>query len=131
MFAALHMHALDSHELRGNPEGVREVLAALQDMPAELQRTPFKVGETALRHTPSLERTLMDYYTRGAYDDWWASEACDQEAHWDRHMDVPVFLAGGWYDQFVGGTCDYYARLRKQNKSAIKMVIGMEYTLID
>lgn len=99
MFAALHMHALDSHELRGNPTGVQEVLAALQDMPRETQRTPFRRGQTALRHTPSLEQTLLDYYTRGAYDTWWAQEACDQERRLSRHMDVPVFLASGWYDQ--------------------------------
>jgi predicted acyl esterase len=124
MFAALHMHALDSHELRGNPGGVVEILDAMADMPAQSQRTPFRLGETALRHTPSLEQTLLNYYTRGAYDEWWAQEACDQEAHWERHADVPTFIAGGGYDQFVGGPCRYYETLRRQNKSPTKLVVG-------
>eukprot|EP01050_Picozoa_sp_SAG11_P032741 SAG11_NODE_10788_length_805_cov_1.412181_2_plen_204_part_01 len=65
MFAALHMHALDSHELRGNPEGASEVLRAMAQIDRWLERVPFEAGATALRHTPSLERTLLNYYRRG------------------------------------------------------------------
>ena len=65
MFAALHMHALDSHELRGNAEGASEVLAAMAHIGDWVSQTPFEPGATALRHTPSLEQTLLDYYRRG------------------------------------------------------------------
>ena len=65
MFAALHMHALDSHELRGNAEGASEVLAAMAHIDQWVSETPFEPGATALRHTPSLEQTLLDYYRRG------------------------------------------------------------------
>ena len=44
----------------------------------ELYRaTPWQRGQTSLRLVPALEQTLIDYYTRGAYDDWWARIECD------------------------------------------------------
>ena len=57
-------------------------------------------------------------------DGWWAQEACDQEAHWDRHMDVPTLIAGGWYDQFCAGSCRYYERLHRQNKAQTRLIMG-------
>ena len=66
MFAALHMHALDSHELRGNDDGVSEILSAMSEIDQWVWRTPFVRGGTALRHAPSLENTLFNYYHRGS-----------------------------------------------------------------
>ena len=38
---------------------------------SSISATPFKRGHTPLRHVPPLEQTLFDYYTRGAYDEYW------------------------------------------------------------
>ena len=124
MFAALHMHALDSHEIQGKPEAVAEVFNAMVHIADWTLQTPFVRGQTALRHTPSLEQTLLDYYTRGRYDAWWGQEAANQEAHWHRHADIPTLIAGGWYDQFIGGTCRYWETLRRQNTALTRLIIG-------
>lgn len=44
-----------------------------------LRATPFRAGQTPLRVVPNLEKTLFDYYYRGAYDDYWAQEYNDFE----------------------------------------------------
>ena len=67
---------------------------------------------------------MLDYYTRGTYDEWWGQEAANQEAHWRRHADVPTLIAGGWYDQFCGGSCRYFETLRRQNSAPTRLIVG-------
>ena len=124
MAAAIHNHALDSHELRDNEEGVLEVAATFQNMREFLSNTPWKRGETALAHAPSLEETLFNYYTSGDYDEWWANENNDQTPYLDRHADIPVILTGGWWDPFAGGTADLFVDLTRRNKNPTHMVFG-------
>ncbi len=124
MFAALHLHALDSHELRGNPDGAKVILDAMRNMTEEFGKLPWKPGETALRVTPDLEKTLFDYYHRGAYDDWWNQECCNQEPYFDRHADVPIVVAGGWYDAFVGASCNYFVEMDRRNETPARLILG-------
>lgn len=124
MAAAIHNHALDSHELRGDPQGVRAVADTFQNIREFLSNTPWQRGETALAAAPSLEETLFNYYTRGDYDEWWANENLDQTPYLDRHADVPVILTGGWWDPFAGGTADLFVDLTRQNKGPTHMVFG-------
>ena len=124
MAAAIHNHALDSHELRDNEEGVLAVAATFQNMREFLSNTPWKRGETALSHAPSLEETLFNYYTSGDYDEWWANENNDQTPYLDRHADIPVILTGGWWDPFAGGTADLFVDLTRRNKNPTHMVFG-------
>lgn len=124
MAAAIHNHALDSHELRDNPEGVLAVAETFQNMREFLSSTPWKRGEIALAHAPSLEETLFNYYTAGEYNEWWANENLDQTPYLERHADIPVILTGGWWDPFAGGTADLFVELTRRNSSPTKMVIG-------
>lgn len=124
MFAALHLHALDSHEMRSNPEGAKVILDAMRNMGDWFKKVPWKPGETALRVTPDLEKTLFDYYYRGAYDDWWSQECCDQEPYFDRHADVPIVVAGGWFDAFVGASCNYFVEMNRRNTSPARLIVG-------
>ena len=124
MAAAIHNHALDSHELRNNPEGVLAVAKTFQNIREFLSNTPWKRGETALAHAPSLEETLFNYYTAGDYDEWWANENNDQTPYLDRHADIPVILTGGWWDPFAGGTADLFVDLTRRNKSLTHLVFG-------
>ncbi len=124
MAAAIHNHALDSHELRDNPEGVLAVAKTFQNIREFLSNTPWKRGETALVHAPSLEETLFNYYTAGDYDEWWANENNDQTPYLDRHADIPVILTGGWWDPFAGGTADLFVDLTRRNKNLTHMVFG-------
>ncbi len=124
MFAALHLHALDCHEIGYDPDKTKTILEAMHDMRSWVHRFPIKRGETALRVAPSLEQTALDYYYRGTYDGWWHQEAANQEPYFDRHADVPMVLMCGWYDNFVGATADYYVRMSQQNRSETKLILG-------
>ena len=124
MAAAIHNHALDSHEMRDNPEGVRAVIDTFRNMREFLTNTPWKRGETALASAPCLEETLFNYYTAGDYDEWWANENNDQTPYLDRHADIPIILTGGWWDPFAGGTADLFVDLTQRNNSPTHMVFG-------
>ena len=124
MFGALHLHALDCHEVGDDPEKARVIFDAMRDMREWLQKFPLKPGETALRVAPDLEKTAFDYYYRGEYDDWWAQEAANQEPYFDQHADVPMTLSCGWYDNFVGATASYYVEMNSKNKSPARLILG-------
>ena len=124
MFAAAHLHALDCHEIRHDKQKARMVMDAMRDMNEWIKKFPLKPGETALRAAPSLEETVFNYYLRGDYDEWWDQECNNQEPYFDRHADVPMVIAGGWYDNFVGATANYYVEMKKRLKSPVRLIIG-------
>ena len=124
MFAAAHLHALDCHEVGDDPVKARAILDAMRNMRAWLQKLPLEPGETALSVAPSLERTALDYYYRGDYDEWWDRECCNQEPYFDEHADVPMTVACGWYDNFVGATCNYYIEMSRRNASPTRLILG-------
>ena len=124
MYAALHLHAQDSQEIRNDPEARKRVVAGMERMREWVQRTPFKRGETPLAAVPNLERTMLDYYTRGDYDEYWSAEYNDFERHFDRHADVPGCYSGGWYDPFAVATTSHYAAMAAKNASPQRLVMG-------
>ena len=124
MFAAAHLHALDCHEVGDDPVKARTIPDAMRNMRAWLLKLPLEPGETALRVAPSLERTALNYYYRGDYDEWWDRECCNQEPYFDEHADVPMTVACGWYDNFVGATCNYYLEMSRRNASPTRLILG-------
>lgn len=124
MFGALFMHAFESQEVRATPGAQDEIVQAMREMREWVLRTPFHEGQTALRHAPALERTLMDYYRRGRYDEFWSHECADQERHFERHADIPGVYSGGWWDSFSGATTRYFARMSEQNHTPQRLVMG-------
>jgi predicted acyl esterase len=85
---------------------------------------PFKPGHTPLRIVPNLEKTMFEYYYRGAYDEFWAQDCCDQERYFDRHADVPGVYSGGWYDPFSVATTGYFAAMARQNRTPQRLLMG-------
>ena len=124
MFGALHLHALDSREIGDDPAKAKIILDAMRDMGSWLRRFPLKPGETALKVAPNLEQTAFDYYYRGEYDDWWNQECCNQEPYFDNHADVPMTIACGFYDNFVGASANYYMAMKERNKSSVRLILG-------
>ena len=124
MFWALFMHAQDAQEIRGNAAATEVVWAGLREMRKWLHATPFVPGKTPLAVVPNLEKTLFDYYYRGAYDEYWQREFHDFEHHFPRHADVPGTYTGGWYDPFTSATTGYYAAMSRQNRSPQRLVMG-------
>ena len=119
MFWALFIHAQDAQEVLHDP-----ALAAARSgttsgtCGSSTGRRPWRRGQTSLRLVPTLEQTLLDYYTRGAYDEWWARSECDYTAHFDRHADVPMTVSSGWFDPWAGPDADYWAAMTAQNAFA-------------
>ncbi len=124
MFGALFVHALDAQEIRDNPAAKRVIVSAMEHLRELVYATPFKAGHTPLSNVPNLEKVLMDYYTRGAYDDFWAMEVNDVSAQFHRHADIPIMLTGGWFDLFADATPMYYAAMAKQNRSPVRLIMG-------
>lgn len=124
MFGALYVHALDAQELRDDPAGKETIIQAMMRLRELVYTTPFKAGFTPLAVVPNLEETLINYYTRGDYDDYWALECNDMERHFDRHADIPIMLTGGWYDLFANATPLYYRRMAAQNESLTRLIMG-------
>ena len=72
MFWALFIHAQDAQDVRDDRSKAGGRLGGPEE-PARSSsgRRRGQRGQTALRHVPPLEETLIDYYTRGAYDEYW------------------------------------------------------------
>ncbi|MBI5877893.1 MAG: CocE/NonD family hydrolase [Chloroflexi bacterium] len=124
MFGALFVHAVESQEARDDPAIFESIVWAMEQMRELVYTLPFKPGHTALAVIPNLEQVLIDYATRGTYDDYWAQEANDFARHFDRHADIPVMLTGGWYDLFADATPQYFNAMRAQNKAPAKLIMG-------
>ena len=73
---------------------------------------------------PNLENTLIDYYRRGAYDEFWSAECNDFTRCFDRHADIPTTMTGGWFDLFSIGTPRYYATMAQQNTTQQRLIMG-------
>lgn len=124
MFGALFVHAHDAQELRDDPAGRERIFAAMEHMREMMYTMPFKRGHTPLSAVPNLEEVLIDYYTRGTYDEFWSAEYNDFSRYFDRHADVPATFSGGWYDLFSIATPRYYNAMRAQNKSPQRLIMG-------
>ncbi|MBA2474606.1 MAG: CocE/NonD family hydrolase, partial [Actinobacteria bacterium] len=124
MFWALFIHAQDAQEIAGEPDKQAEVWEDLRRMRELLRSMPWREGALSLRHTPKLERTLFDYYTRGAYDEYWARVENDYTRYWDQHADVPGTYSTGWYDGFPHADTAYFAAMASRNSSPQRLVVG-------
>ena len=125
MFWALFIHAQDAQDIADDPAKQAEVWNDLRDL-RQLFRAgpPWERGSTSLRHVPPLEQTLIDYSTRGAYDEFWQRVENDFTRHWDQHADVPGTYSTGWYDPFPAADSEYFAAMAAQNESPQRLVIG-------
>ena len=107
-----------------NPDVWKMIVDAMEHMRDLVMAMPFKPGETPLRVVPNLEKTLFDYYFRGAYDEWWAQDCNDFSAHFARHADIPGTYSGGWFDPFAIATTTYFTAMSKQNSAPQRLIMG-------
>jgi len=124
MFWALFMHAQDAQEIRGDEAANQKIWDGLRDMRQLLRSMPFVPGQTPLAVVPNLEKTLFDYYYRGAYDEFWQRDCNDFERYFDRHADIPGTYTSGWYDPFTAAATAYFSAMAWQNRSPQRLVIG-------
>ena len=124
MFWALFIHAQDAQDIRDDWEKQQDVWNDLKDLRQLFRATPWQRGQTALRHVPPLEQTLIDYTTRGAYDEYWSRIEHDYTRYWDRHADIPATFSTGWYDPFPTADTEYFASMTAKNDAPQRLVVG-------
>ena len=124
MFWALFLHAQDAQELSDDPKARQAIWEGFRNLRGLLRSMPFKPGQTPLALVPNLEKTLFDYYYRGACDEYWSQECHDFERNFHRHADIPVTLTGGWYDPFASGMTRYFAAMAAKNSSPPRLIMG-------
>jgi predicted acyl esterase len=124
MFWALYIHAADAQEVQGDPAKQEEVWDDLRNLRQLFWDWPWHKGELALRHIPTLDQTLEDYCTRGAYDEWWAKKENDFTRFWRDHADIPATMTTGWYDGFPHADTEYFAAMQEKNESPQRLIVG-------
>ncbi len=124
MFGALFIHAQDSQEALADPTVRTAILQAMSRMRELVYVTPFKPGHTPLAAVPSLEAVLFDYYTRGAYDEFWSAECNDFSRFFERHADIPATFSGGWFDPYAIATTNHFAAMARQNRTPQRLIMG-------
>lgn len=124
MFWALYIHAADAQDVQGKPELQEDVWNDLRNLRRLFWGWPWHKGELALRHVPTLDRTLEDYCTRAAYDDYWQRKENDFPRFWHEHADVPATMTTGWYDGFPHADTEYFAAMAARNSSPQRLIVG-------
>ncbi len=115
MFWALFIHAQDAQDIADDWSKQQDVWNDLRDLRQLFRATPWKRGQTSLRHVPPLEDSLLDYYTRGTYDEYWDRVEHNYTRFWDQHADIPVTMSTGWYDPFPTADTEYFSAMTERN----------------
>ena len=105
-------------------EKQRDVFGDLQRLRELFWNSPLLRDDLALRHVPALAKTLEDYCTRGAYDEFWAAKENDFTRFWHEHADIPATMTTGWYDPFPHADSEYFAAMTAKNDSPQRLIIG-------
>ncbi len=124
MFWAQFIHAQDAQDISGDPQKQQDVWNDLRNLRQLFRSAPWKRGQTSLRHVPPLEDTLIDYYTRGRYDEYWSRIEHDYTRFWNQHADIPATISTGWFDAFPAADTAYFASMTKKNRAPQRLVVG-------
>ncbi len=124
MFWALFIHAQDAQDIRDDWDAQAEVWEDLKNLRQLFWATPWQKGQLSLRHTPALEQSLIDYYTRGEYDEFWQRKDNDFTRYYDEHADVPGTFTTGWYDGVPHSDTEYFAAMAAKNETPQRLIVG-------
>lgn len=124
MFGAMFLHGFDAQEIRNDLGARRAIEQSVENLGDQVMQMPFRPGATALAAIPAIEQTLFRYYWNGTYDEWWSMEPMDLHPHIHRFADIPVTVSSGWYDPFAKDAVWQFMRLRRQNRSPTRLVLG-------
>ena len=116
MFWALFLHAQDTQDIADDPErggslGRPDSTSASCSGHAVQGRPNLAAG------SPTLEKTLFDYYTRGGYDEFWSRKSTTSPPL-GRARDIPGTYWTGWYDLFPTPTPSTSRRWREEHDAA-------------
>jgi predicted acyl esterase len=120
----MFLHGHDSHEAMEHPAIARAMADGAEHLRDWVLWTPLKPGCSPLALIPSLEEVFFTYAQHGTYDDYWAQECINFEAHLERFADVPTVLRCGWYDIFALANGDIYPRLADRRNTPLRLIFG-------
>jgi putative CocE/NonD family hydrolase len=89
---------------------------------AYLARLPIQPGTTPLRLAPEYETWLVSAMSHGGRDAFWNWANVVEGV--SRYQDMPVYLVGGWYDSWAGGTAANYTALAAAKRGPIYLIMG-------
>lgn len=89
-----------------------------------LLRLPIWPRRSPLALVPDYERWLLDFYTRGDYDDFWRQPGLNFVAHYGQHADVPTYYVTGWYDSWLPAVFESFSEPSKIKAGPIKILVG-------
>ncbi|MDP2871650.1 MAG: CocE/NonD family hydrolase [Bacillota bacterium] len=116
--------AADSKEAQADPV-LQEALERAHHRPADwIGLWPVRPGMSPLALVPSYERALLDFMTRGDYDEWWLNPALSLEPYYDRYADVPAHFLGSWYDPYARAVTDNYVALAARKRGPVRLIMG-------
>ena len=67
---------------------------------------PLITLDTAAGTSPN--KLWNDYITHSTYDDFWKAIGTKHQFH---HIEIPVYLMSGWYDNYPGATFEYFEKM--------------------
>ncbi len=117
--------AISGLSARNNPVA-QSALHGMKDNLIEWLRHgyPIKEGETPLAQTPEYEKALINFMTRGDFDEFWHSRGLSLELYYDDYKDVPVTWLGSWYDGYPMETTQDYLAVKSRVSSMQKLILG-------
>lgn len=119
------MMAESSKEAAADPV-LRKAIAEMRAHASDWIRDgyPIREGLTPLSRLPSYERALIDFMTRGDFDDYWKNPGLNLSAHYDTFKDVPVTWLGSWYDAFPMETTQNYQAMTSRRLGSQRLILG-------
>ena len=99
---------------QGAPEEATRLLLATDRMDDQYRHLPLST-QPALRESMAAPY-YFDWLAHASRDGYWQATAINE--HYGRVL-VPAYNVGGWYDLFLHGTLENYARMRQEGGSEI------------
>ena len=124
MYGALYLHGFDAPEIQDDPVALRRIELGVENLRDELQKMPFRPGQTPIAAVPNLEKVLFHYYYEGTQTEFWRQECTDQTPHLHRFPDIPAVFSSGWYDAFPTEVAAQFVFLAERNRSPQRLLLG-------
>ncbi|MCX6625768.1 MAG: CocE/NonD family hydrolase, partial [Acidobacteria bacterium] len=106
------------------PDALRARLSAIVKSPDEWLRLPPRKRLETFDELPRQAKVYREFYDHPRYDEQWKRAGLDNESRFATMKDVPIYLLGGWYDDYSRATVRNFHRLRTLQKSMKKLEMG-------
>lgn len=117
-----HRHALRSPQTAGDPAR-RKALEAV-DLENWFRNLPWQPGHSPLKDAPEFEAYLFKQWRTPCSDEYWRQPGLYARGSYDQFPDVPVVIAGSWYDPYVQNCLLHFSQLSARHKAKTTLLMG-------